>query len=236
MIGVGYGLADGYLKSRPYLDLEAPSLRPLALIVAVVVLFTLAGVAVTASPAARRKLTGILATRAVSWLPAAAAALAVLIFVGFAVRPLVQTVGASETDPTSIAYVAELQKLAGLPVNGRDQYYQDSLYWVIWYLGVPHRAARRLRPRGPRPAVHQSAAHLERPQRRGPGLGAAGHDRDLGGRDRAVAARGRPGSAIGPPAAGPVRAARPDPGRHLGRDLAQGPGRPSSAGPRSRRA
>ena len=136
VIGVGYGLADGYLKSRPYLDLEAPSLRPLALIVAVVVLLTLAAVAVTARPAARRRLTGILATRAVRWLPAAAAALTVLIFVGFAVRPLVQRV-AGETDPTSIAYVAELQKLAGLPVNGRDQYYQDSLYWVIWYLGVP---------------------------------------------------------------------------------------------------
>jgi hypothetical protein len=44
---------------------------------------------------------------------------------------------AGETDPTSIAYVAELQKLAHLPVNGRRQYYEDSLYWVIWYLGVP---------------------------------------------------------------------------------------------------
>jgi len=33
--------------------------------------------------------------------------------------------------------VAELQKLAGLAVNGRRQYYEDSLYWVIWYLGVP---------------------------------------------------------------------------------------------------
>jgi hypothetical protein len=60
----------------------------------------------------------------------------VLIFVAFAVRPLVQTV-AGETDPTSIAYVAELQKLASLPVNGHKQYYEDSLYWVIWYLGVP---------------------------------------------------------------------------------------------------
>ena len=53
VIGVGYGLADGYLKSRPYLDLEAPSLRPLALIVAVVILLTLAGVAVTLSRTAR---------------------------------------------------------------------------------------------------------------------------------------------------------------------------------------
>ncbi len=146
VIGVGYGLADGYLKSRPYLDLEAPSLRPLALIVALVVLLTLAGVALTASPAAKRRLTGQrltgqrltgpIAARVVRWLPAAAAIVTIVIFIGFAVRPLVQTV-AGETDPTSIAYVAELQKLAHLPVNGRDQYYQDSLYWVIWYLGVP---------------------------------------------------------------------------------------------------
>ena len=140
VIGVGYGLADGYLKSRPYLDLEAPSLRPLALIVAVVILLTLAGVALTASPAVRQrlqeKLTGPVTTRLVRWLPAAAAALTVAIFIGFAIRPLVQTV-AGETDPTSIAYVAELQKLAHLPINGRRQYYEDSLYWVIWYLGVP---------------------------------------------------------------------------------------------------
>ena len=136
VIGVGYGLADGYLKSRPYLDLEAPSLRPLALIVAVVVLATLAGVAVTASPSAQERPNGILATKVVRWLPEAAAIVTVVIFIGFAVRPLVQTV-AGETDPTSIAYVAELQKLAHLPVNGRRQYYEDSLYWVIWYLGVP---------------------------------------------------------------------------------------------------
>jgi len=144
VIGVGYGLADGYLLSRPYLDLEAPSLRPLALIAAVVVLLTGAAVAVTASRPARAKLAGWRKTRlagwrkarAVRWLPAAAATLTVLIFAGFAVRPLVQTV-AGQTDPTSIADVAGWQRLAGLPVNGRQQYYQDSLYWVIWYLGVP---------------------------------------------------------------------------------------------------
>jgi hypothetical protein len=135
VIGVGYGLADGYLRSRPYLDLEAPSLRPLAAITALVILLTAAGVAVTASPTARNKL--ISGTKQItSWLPAAAAILTVGIFVAFAVRPLVQTVR-GETNPTSIAYVAELQKLAGLPVDGRQQYYQDSLYWVIWYLGVP---------------------------------------------------------------------------------------------------
>ena len=136
VVGVGYGLADGYLKSRPYLDLEAPSLRPLGYIVAITVVATVAGIAITASQKARGTAKRLLETRTARYLPAAAAALTVLIFVGFAVRPLVQTV-AGETNPTSIAYVAELQKLAGLPVNGHRQYYEDSLYWVIWYLGVP---------------------------------------------------------------------------------------------------
>ena len=136
IIGVGYGLADGYLLSRPYLDLEAPSLRPLALIAAVVVVLTVVAVALTARPAAKAKLARWRAAKAVRWLPEAAAAVTVLIFAGFAVRPLVQTV-AGETNPTSIAYVAELQKLAGLPIDGRQQYYQNSLYWVIWYLGIP---------------------------------------------------------------------------------------------------
>jgi hypothetical protein len=136
IIGVGYGLADGYLKSRPYLDLEAPSLRPLGYIVAITVVATAAGIAITASQKARSTARQFLETKAARYLPAVAAALTAIIFVGFAVRPLVQTV-AGETNPTSIAYVAELQKLAGLPVNGHRQYYEDSLYWVIWYLGVP---------------------------------------------------------------------------------------------------
>ena len=136
IVGVGYGLADGYLKSRPYLDLEAPSLRPLGYIAVAAIVATAAGLAITTNKRARDTAKRLLATKTAHYLPAAAAALTILIFVAFAVRPLVQTV-AGETNPTSIAYVAELQKLAGLPVNGRHQYYEDSLYWVIWYLGVP---------------------------------------------------------------------------------------------------
>ena len=137
VIGVGYGLADGYILSRPYLDLEAPSLRPLALITGLVILLTVAGVLLSWG----RKTLARLRRRSwpkqiIRWLPAAAALATVLVFAGFAIRPLVQTV-AGETDPTSIAYVAELQKLAGLPINGKQQYYQDSLYWVIWYIGLP---------------------------------------------------------------------------------------------------
>jgi hypothetical protein len=136
LVGVGYGLADGYRLSRPYLDLETPSLRPLGLITAAVVLLTLACLILARSRATLARLRGWLTPRLLPWLPGAAAALVVLIFVGFELRPMLQTV-AGETDPTSIAYVAELQKLAHLPINGRQQYYEQSLYWVCWYIGVP---------------------------------------------------------------------------------------------------
>ena len=224
VVGVGYGLADGYLKSRPYLDLEAPSLRPLGYIVALTIVATAAGIAITASQKARHTAQRLLATKTAQYLPAAAAALTVIIFIGFAVRPLVQHV-AGETNPTSIAYVAELQKLAGLPVNGHRQYYEDSLYWVIWYLGVPAVLLGAfglavLAKRCTKALLTWKDPHSSRPR-----LGAAADDRALDHRHRAVPARGRPGPAVGEPPPGAVRAARPDPRRHLGRHLAQGAGR-----------
>ena len=110
--GVGYGLADGYLLSRPYLDLVGPSLRPLGLIAAAVVVLTLAALAATRSRAVLNRLRRLPASqRLTSWLPLAAAAATVAVFAAFAVRPLI--------DKTS------------------GQYDQNSLYWVIWYIGLP---------------------------------------------------------------------------------------------------
>jgi hypothetical protein len=75
-------------------------------------------------------------SRLLRWLPDAAAVLTILVLIGFAVRPYFQTVR-GETSPATISYVAELQRLAHLPVDGTRQYSEDSLYWVIWYIGLP---------------------------------------------------------------------------------------------------
>jgi hypothetical protein len=112
--GVGYGLADGYLKARPYLDLEASSLRPLGLITVVVLVLTLAALVATRLPAALAWLRrpGENAGKARNTvLPLAAAVITAAVFAVFALRPLVR-------------------RPAG-------QYDQDSLYWVIWYIGLP---------------------------------------------------------------------------------------------------
>ncbi len=110
--GVGYGLAGGYLLSRPYLDLVGPSLRPLGLIAAAVVVLTLAALAATRSRAVLSQLRRLPANqRLTSWLPLAAAVATVAVFAAFAVRPLID-------------------KTPG-------RYDQNSLYWVIWYIGLP---------------------------------------------------------------------------------------------------
>ncbi len=136
ILGVAYGLADGFLLSRPYLDSIGPSLRPLAMIVLAVVALTGIAMALVNIRPVRRWIRYLLRSRPLRWLPEAAAALTVLVVIAFAVRPYFQTVQ-GETVPATIKYVAELQKLAGLPVNGHRQYAEDSLYWVIWYVGAP---------------------------------------------------------------------------------------------------
>src|SRR5439155_827277 len=95
----------------------------------------------------------------------------------------------------------------------------------------PRRAARRVRPGRPGQKNHPSAADLEGPASGRPRLGAAADDGHLDHRHRALPARGVPGSAVGEPPPGAVRAAGPDPRRHLGRRLAQGPGRPARPDP-----
>jgi hypothetical protein len=135
-IGVAYGLADGFVLSRPYLDSLSGSLRPLAIIALAAVALTGVGMGLLNLRLTRRWIRALLRARPLRWLPDAVAVLTVLVVIGFAVRPYFQTVR-GETDPATISYVAELQKLAHLPIDGHRQYAEDSLYWVIWYLGVP---------------------------------------------------------------------------------------------------
>ena len=135
-IGAAYGFADGYLLSRPYLNSIAPSLRPLAMIALAAVALTVVGMGLLSARRPHSWLRFLLRSRPLRWLPEAVAALTILAVIGFAVRPYFQTVR-GETDPATISYVAELQKLAHLAIDPRRQYSEDSLYWVIWYIGVP---------------------------------------------------------------------------------------------------
>ena len=128
VVGACYGLVDGRVLSRPYLDSLNGSLMPLVLIGAV--LFT-----VTALAVMFRWESGIPQLRT-DRLPNAAAAAAVLVTIGLVIRPYVQTVRAP-VPASAAAAISFWQSAEHLPIQPDRQYYEISMHWVFWYLGVP---------------------------------------------------------------------------------------------------
>jgi hypothetical protein len=126
--GAAYGGIDAVVLSRPYAASIEGSLRPLGLVAAVAV----AGTAAAVLWWRRRGLPDLRGTR----LPGAAAGLAVLIVAAFTIRPWVQTVHGHVT-PLARRVMATYQQAEHLPVDPTRLYYELSLDWVFWYIGVP---------------------------------------------------------------------------------------------------
>ncbi len=106
-------------------------MEPLLLICAAVLLLTLAGT-VAAPLLARVPLP--------RRLPEAGAVLVVLVMAGLAVRPWLQTVHrdpATPEDWRTHTFIEQIQKANGLPMDGTRLYFENSLHWVTWYIGVP---------------------------------------------------------------------------------------------------
>lgn len=129
LAGVGYGLAGGQVLAAPGMSTLAPSLRTIGLGAIWTASLTLAGLSVSYRPRAR----ALLARRPLRWLPEGAAVVVLLVAAALAARPYLQEV---RSGPVA-AYVAWLQRLTGLLAGPRHLYAEDSLYWVIWYLGLP---------------------------------------------------------------------------------------------------
>jgi hypothetical protein len=126
--GAAFGITDGIALSRPYLASIKGSLLPLVGLGAVVLLGTAAAVAARW----RRGLPDVRGT----WLPGAAAGLAVAVTAGLALRPYLQTVHGQRTVSDKRAMTG-YQVADHLPVDPTRLYYEISLHWVYWYVGVP---------------------------------------------------------------------------------------------------
>jgi hypothetical protein len=136
LAGTGYAIVATWVTAPAALADPGFPVRQASLIATGVAVATVAAVAVAAWPRARsraaRLIPGLLRWR----LPEVAAGLVAVALIAFLVRPSVQTAhwhpGAGAT-----GYVGALQKLLGLPVQPTRSYAEDSLYWVIWYIGIP---------------------------------------------------------------------------------------------------
>ncbi len=128
VVGGLYGSVDGLVLSRPYLASIKTSLVPLALITGVVIIGTLAGMA-------WRWDKGMPKVRG-NWLPNAAAVMAFVITIGFTIRPYFQMVRRN-SGAFFDSIIAGYQRADHLPVQPERLYYEISMHWVFWYIGVP---------------------------------------------------------------------------------------------------
>ena len=132
LAGVVCGLAADIWLDAPALSTTTPSFRTIGLLAAGLAAVTAAGVTIALVGPARRRARKMLAAWPLRWLPEAGAVLVAAAGIGLAIRPYLQKVHG----PAS-PYVAALQRLEGLPVDAGRVYSESSLYWVIWYLGLP---------------------------------------------------------------------------------------------------
>ncbi|MBG0828033.1 hypothetical protein HS041_09665 [Planomonospora sp. ID67723] len=133
--GAGLGLAAACLLARPYLTYLSGSLRPLLAVCAAVLLLALATAAL--APRLAAPLRRIARIR---WLPGLAAGTVAGVTGLFAIRPWLQTVtrhATTEEDRLTSEFIVKTQQANGLPPDGSRLYYEDSLYWVVWYAGLP---------------------------------------------------------------------------------------------------
>ena len=132
LAGAGYGLVGGFVLAGPMMGRLAPQLGLVALAAAAFLGVTVIGAAAGRVDPVRRRVAWLLRARPLRYLPDAAAVIVVAAAVAFIIRPYLQQVHGSANP-----YVAALQRISHLPVDPRRLYAEDSLYWVIWYLGLP---------------------------------------------------------------------------------------------------
>jgi hypothetical protein len=140
LAGAAAGLIEAYTLSRPYLhDIQA-SLSPLLAMLAALTVSTVFMVTLLLWRDTGDVLRGLGRAMARSRIPDLAAGLTVLVMIGFALRPYFQKdvrMPRTDDDKLNASLITLLQKANHLPVEYGRQYTELSLYWVVWYIGVP---------------------------------------------------------------------------------------------------
>jgi hypothetical protein len=135
-VGCVYGLAAMFLLDRPFLDTVGGTAAVAAVAAAWLVALAVVAAQLARLPSMRERVPRLLARIPVRWLPEFGGLLTAAALIGFAIRPYVQTVR-GHPSPAVASMIASLQRLQGLPVDPDRLYSEQTLYWVIWYIGLP---------------------------------------------------------------------------------------------------
>jgi hypothetical protein len=136
VVGVGYGLLGCFLLDGPFFD-HVGATAGLAGVVALWLIALSAGATQLARVDwVRRNVPRALAARPLRWLPQLAALLVFAALVGLFVRPYVQKAH-GQPGAAVYAFIAALQRQQGLTVDPTRTYAEQTLYWLVWYVGLP---------------------------------------------------------------------------------------------------
>lgn len=136
VIGAGYGAAAWFLLSRPLLFSVKLSAAVAGVAAAWLVVLCVVVWQLRRLRRVRESVPKVVRRRPLRWLPEAGAVLVLAVLIGFAVRPYVQTVHGHPSAAVS-RLIASLQRAQGLHVDPTRLYSEQTLYWVIWYIGLP---------------------------------------------------------------------------------------------------
>ncbi len=126
--GAAFGATDGVVLSFPYLSEINGSLWPVLAVAGLLLVATVIVVLLLwrrGMPEPRTR-----------WLPNAVAVLPILVTIGLVIRPYLQTVHGRKNRVLAHT-MAQLQAALHLPIQPYRLYYEISLHWVFWYLGIP---------------------------------------------------------------------------------------------------
>jgi len=136
VLGCAYGLGGGFLLDRPFLDTVGETAALGGVVAVWLIALSIVAIQLNRLAAVRRFVPRIVARVPLRWLPELGSLIVVAALIGFAIRPYVQTV---HGHPTAAVYdfIRSLQRAQGLRVDPTRLYSEQTLYWVIWYIGLP---------------------------------------------------------------------------------------------------
>jgi hypothetical protein len=135
-LGGAYGVAAMFLLDRPFLDTVGGTAAIAGVAAAWAVALAVVAGQLARLPSVRTAVPRILAKIPLRWLPEFCGLTTAAALTAFAIRPYVQTVR-GHPSPAMASFIAGLQHLQGLPTDPGRLYSEQTLYWVIWYIGLP---------------------------------------------------------------------------------------------------
>jgi hypothetical protein len=136
LVGVAYGLLGCLLLDGPFLDHVGLTAALAGVVALWLIALCAAAVLLARTGWVRRNVPKALAARPLRWLPQVAALLVFAALIGLFIRPYVQKAH-GQPDAVVSAFIAALQRQQGLPVDPTRTYAEQTLYWVVWYVGLP---------------------------------------------------------------------------------------------------